>query len=306
MIVGIAVGGCALAAIIAVALFFHCKTLRQARAARHQVTTQNPAFTTESVGPQAEETVEELELGPARAVEEFEAVGNALNLAPDYAAVDEPRDGSGAGGGGGAGAGAAPFAVYMESNPNQPQVYDDAKEMATQMSTAGPSVIAPTAVYLAPNLSQPGVYDAKKKSPKRKTKRGRGNGPCCARGDESGGKACNHPPLVGTQFCANHSCEHPGCKTSKSSGDRFCGKHLPAGTRPRAATLARGVVLQAAHGEAPAHYDVLVPGYLYADLKGAQQQYGSKPVVVRAGAAYTGFNDAFGIAAEDSDEELEV
>lgn len=331
LMIGIALGACALVAIVVLVLFCCCKNrepstagkrAKQAVAAGRRVSkrgqgarprgnrghsTQNPAFNAgESVSlPEGsgatfdEEAYEGLE--PVHPVEEFAAVDHALNpTTPAYAAIDENDGGA-----------VAPVALYLESNPNQPRVYDDAKTKPKPKKSAGSKVAATAAFYLEPISSQPEVYDdAKKKSPKRETKRGRGKGgPRCARGEESGGKACNHPPVQGSRFCDNHKCEHADCRKSKSSGDDFCVDHLPAGVRPRATTLARGAtlqLLQGVHGEAPAQYDVLEPGYMYSDLKGAQQQYGSKPVAVRACAAdYTGFNDAFDVV-DESDDDLEV
>ena len=207
-----------------------------------------------------------------------------------------------------ASAAVTPVGIYVESDPNQPQVYDDAKGIYVESDPNQPQVYDDAKMNAAePHPQQPAVSGgAKSKRPARKPKQAKEK---CARGDESGGRACNHPPVRGLLFCANHQCEHAGCQKSKSSGDAFCGEHLPVGVRPRAATrVGGGVALKAEHAaaEAPAEYDVLVPGYLYADLQGTQQQYGSSPIVVRESASYTGFNDAFGGGGNDSDDDLDV
>lgn len=256
-----------------------CVTKR-APQARHRGSrenaTQNPAFDAGSDDVLGEDAYEGLE--SVHVTDDFAAVGSTLGtIAPnraEYATVDEN------GGGRGAAAAVAPVAFYVESDPNQPQVYDTAKTKTPGKSSGptgtGSNVIAATALYLEPSVRQQELYDGakKKKTLEKKTMRPRGK--------------------------------------SKSSGDQLYVNQVPqvaSGARSKATLSARGptktVQVHANQGEAPAQYDVLEPSY--AGLKGTQQQYDSQPPIIVARAAapqYTAFSDAFDGA--QSDDDLEV
>lgn len=47
----------------------------------------------------------------------------------------------------------------------------------------------------------------------------------CARGKDSGGRACKRPISGGEVYCDNHTCGRPGCTASKSSSDDMCRHH---------------------------------------------------------------------------------
>ena len=72
--------------------------------------------------------------------------------------------------------------------------------------------------------------------PPKKTKSANKNPAKCARGHDSGGRACYKAVAGSRLYCANHSCTHKGCQKSKSSSDKYCANHLPSGIRPRAPT----------------------------------------------------------------------
>ena len=231
--------------------------------------------------------------------EVYDAAAAALNKAaglppqPTYATIaDDGSNGSDLG-------------VYTEPNPLQAEAYDTAAAVAAAAAAAEEAKAAAAAAAAA-TAAKP---QPAKKNKKATTKRGQ---PRCTRGDESGGRACNHPALPGTPFCENHSCEHAACANSKSSGDDFCANHLPTGVRPRAATT---TAPRPDDGAAPAEYDVLEPGYVYADLKGGQQTYGSTggaggvagqgvpSAEPRKVATYVVFEDAFGGGGQDDDDD---
>eukprot|EP00729_Bicosta_minor_P012191 gene12191-17298_t len=194
--------------------------------------------------------------------EVYDAAAVALNKAaglppqPTYATIAD------------SGSNGSDLGVYTEPNPLQAEAYDTAAAVAAAAAAAEETKAAAAAAAAATAAT------AAKPQPAKKDKKSttKGGQPRCARGDESGGRACNHPALPGTPFCENHSCEHAACAKSKSSGDDFCANHLPTGVRPRAATTTAPLPDD---GAAPAEYDVLEPGYVYADLKGGQQTYGS-------------------------------
>eukprot|EP00729_Bicosta_minor_P018484 gene18484-17021_t len=104
---------------------------------------------------------------------------------------------------------------YVEANPNQPDIYDEANAVA------------------AAKKKRQEEEAAKQQEEERDT------GAQCARGQASGGRACKSPPIAGARFCENHTCKHSNCKMSKSSSEQFCKLHLPAGVRPRAPTGTR-------------------------------------------------------------------
>lgn len=61
----------------------------------------------------------------------------------------------------------------------------------------------------------------------------------CARGTDSGGRACKRPVGGGELYCDNHRCGRAGCSTSKSSSDDVCRHHVedpdylePVATQP--------------------------------------------------------------------------
>lgn len=217
----------------------------------------------------------------------------AAGLAPQpvYAAIaDEGSNGN-------------DLVTYTEPNPLQVDVYDTAAAVAAAAAAAAAEAKAVATAATAAVKPQP----SKKK---KKTKNAANKTPQCARGEDSGGRACKHPVLPGTPFCENHSCEHESCQNSKSSGDDFCVQHLPTGVRPRAATMATHH-LQDEEEAAPAEYDVLEPGYMYSDLKGGQQTYGSGGgMAVQQGvpSTYIVFEDAFGGNGQDDegDDDLEL
>jgi hypothetical protein len=51
------------------------------------------------------------------------------------------------------------------------------------------------------------------------------SGGVCGRGAASGGRACKHTVVAGSQFCAGHTCEAAGCFQTKSSAASVCSVH---------------------------------------------------------------------------------
>lgn len=87
--------------------------------------------------------------------------------------------------------------------------------------------------YLEPVATQPALYDGVDQAIQQNAAVETGT---CARGTDSGGRACKRPVGGGELYCDNHRCGRAGCSTSKSSSDAVCRHHVLAGVRPRAPT----------------------------------------------------------------------
>lgn len=87
--------------------------------------------------------------------------------------------------------------------------------------------------YLEPVATQPALYDGVDQAIQQNAAVETGT---CARGTDSGGRACKRPVGGGKLYCDNHRCGRAGCSTSKSSSDDVCRHHVLAGVRPRAPT----------------------------------------------------------------------